>query len=299
MIIPAYNAARYIGDTINSVLVQTLAPVRVIVVNDGSTDRTAEIVEEIISEYKGSIRIELYNKPNGGQSTARNLGIEKSTAPFLAFLDADDLWHPKKLEQQMKLFDQGSVDLGLAYCGHQVIDENGVPLPLSHNKAEMPNGRIFERMLMANLINASATAALVRRECFTKLGTFDETLRGTEDWDMWLRISEHYSIDRVLDPLVSIRHHSGSAQADVFGMLKGTLALYIKWFPSARDRPEVMKLWGHLLGEFVLRSKDPDNAQKHVEKHLSSEMKAAFFRRTFGSFKLYLKLKRMRKSING
>lgn len=299
MIIPAYNAARYIGDTINSVLAQTLAPARMIVVNDGSTDSTAAIVEEIISQYKGSIRIELLNKSNGGQSTARNLGIDRSSATFLAFLDADDLWHPKKLEEQLKLFDQGTPELGLVYCGHQVIDENGRILPHSHNKAEMPKGRIFDRMLMANLINASATAALVRCECFNRLGLFDETLRGTEDWDMWLRISEHYTIGRVLDPLVSIRHHSSSAQADIFGMLKGTLALYIKWFPIARSRPGVMKLWGHMLGELVLRSKDPGNAQHHVEQHLTPEMKSAFFRRTFGSFKLYLKLKGMRKYING
>src|SRR5690606_10159523 len=230
---------------------------------------------------------------------ARNLGIEKSTAAFLAFLDADDLWHPEKLEKQMQLFDQGGVHLGLVYCGHQVIDENGATLPLSHNKAQMPNGRIFDRMLMANLINGSSSAALVRRECFTSLGVFDETLRGTEDWDMWLRISEHYSIDRAPDPLVSIRQHAASTQTDTFGMLKATVAIYRKWFPIAKDRPEVMKFWGHMLGEFVLRSKDPDEASEHVKEQLSQEMKAALFRRTFGSFKLYLKLKRMRKSING
>ncbi|MDQ3100820.1 MAG: hypothetical protein M3R08_05495, partial [Bacteroidota bacterium] len=155
------------------------------------------------------------------------------------------------------------------------------------------------RLLLANLINASASAALARRECFTRLGKFDETLRSIEDWDMWLRISEHYTIDRVLEPLTSIRHHVAGMQGDAFGMLQGTLAVYTKWFPVAKVRLEVMKVWGHMLGEYVLRSKDPDRARDHVEKHLSPEMKAALFRRTFGSFSFYLSLKKMRRSIHG
>ncbi|MDQ3100821.1 MAG: glycosyltransferase family 2 protein, partial [Bacteroidota bacterium] len=115
VIIPAFNASGYIAGTLASVLAQTHAPARVIVVDDGSTDRTSEIVKEIIHGYQGPIKIELLEKANGGQSTARNLGIDHSEAPYLAFLDADDLWHSTKLEKQMLLFDHGGPDLGLVY----------------------------------------------------------------------------------------------------------------------------------------------------------------------------------------
>jgi glycosyltransferase involved in cell wall biosynthesis len=297
VIIPAFNAGRYIRSALDSVLAQTYVPAKVIVIDDGSTDNTSEIVREMIVSTDGPVRIELLNTPNGGPSGARNLGIQKSNASFLAFLDADDLWHPEKLERQIQLFHQGGAGLGLVYCGHQVIDENGGQLPVLHQNPEMPSGQIFERMLKANLINASATASVVRRACFTSSGLFDESIRSMEDWDMWLRISQHYTVDRIMEPLVSIRHHSESAQTDTFGMLKGSLAFYKKWFPIAKSRPAVMKIWGHMLAEYVIRSKSEAYARKYVEQELSQEMRSVLFARTLGSFKLYLTLKYLRRAI--
>ena len=97
MVIPAYNASRFIGETIQCVLNQTLLPRKIIVVNDGSTDQTVDIVEGFQSE-----RIELISVKNGGVSRARNLGIRASQADYIAFLDADDLWHVDKLNAQME-----------------------------------------------------------------------------------------------------------------------------------------------------------------------------------------------------
>jgi glycosyltransferase involved in cell wall biosynthesis len=297
VIIPAYNAERYIADTMASVFAQTRPPARMIVVNDGSTDGTERIVQRVINSHAGPVRTQLLNKKNGGQSTARNMGIEQSTAPFLAFLDADDLWQPRKLERQMELFALDTADLGLVYCWHGTMDEHGKEFP-PPIPGEMPQGKIFDRMLMANLINASASAAVVRRECFTRLGLFDEALRGTEDWDMWIRIADQYRVDRVLEPLVLIRQHAASTQADEFTMLRGMVALYVKWFPVAKEDENLMKQWGHLIAEFIIRSRDQQGARAHVEENLTKEMKAVLFRRTMGSLSFYLRLKRLRRSIN-
>ena len=116
VIIPLYNNARFVGEALRSVLAQTLPPQSVIVVDDGSTDDGAQVVQRFIADTNAPTRISYVHQPNAGPNAARNMGVARSTATFLAFLDADDLWHPTKLEKQMAVFGDAPVTLGLVYC---------------------------------------------------------------------------------------------------------------------------------------------------------------------------------------
>lgn len=233
VIIPVYNGERYIRQALASVLSQDHAPNRIIVVDDGSTDATAELVQG----YASPIPIQHLYQANRGPNAARNTGIAKSTSEYLAFLDADDEWFPEKLSRQLRVFQAGELkDLAAVYSHYAIIDESGavcedaylVPLDPANR------GRIFDRLLPGNLITGSASGILIRRECLDRVGEFDESLRGCEDWDMWLRLAQRYQFDYVAEKLVKIRSHDGNAQLDSNLMFKNTLLFYNKWSSSAR-----------------------------------------------------------------
>ncbi|MEO8587734.1 MAG: glycosyltransferase [Flavobacteriales bacterium] len=300
VIIPLYNGGRFISDALRSVLEQTLPPRSVIVVDDGSTDDGAYVVERFIAANTSGTRITCVRQSNAGPNAARNAGIAHSTAPLLAFLDADDLWHPTKLEKQVALFDRAPASLGLVYCDFDTMDDGGAPLDTGRNAHTEPplRGRVFDRLLFANRISGSASAVLIRRTCFDAAGLFDTELRGSEDWDMWLRISERWEVDLVDESLVSIRRHGASAQMDTDHMLRNMLLFFAKWFPYAKGWKDVCRYWGHLIAEFALRSKDPEAARRLAGSILSPPMERAFFARTLGSLAVYMRLKQLRARMN-
>lgn len=202
VVIPTYNYRRYVVEAVESVLAQTYRPLEVIVADDGSTDGTAEE----LARYGDQIRYTY--QPNRGLPAARNLGIRAAAGQHLAFLDSDDLWAPTKIEKQVALIEK-SPRVGVVYCDGCHVDlRTGVTQPLSVR----PDGRgdLRRRLLHRNCITGSASAVLVRRECFEKAGLFNEDLRSAEDWDMWIRISRHYEFDFVPEPLITLRHHGGN-----------------------------------------------------------------------------------------
>jgi glycosyltransferase involved in cell wall biosynthesis len=233
VIIPAYNAAAYVADTIQSVLSQTVLPYRVIVVNDGSTDETADVVARFKTGEHAQ-RVQIVTQANAGLSAARNAGIRASQAELLAFVDADDLWAPTKLARQLECFSRGDADLGVVYCGYGLIDANGARIgetdfDLSHGV----RGLVYEQLQHGNLVSGSGSAVIVRRDCFERVGGFDEELPTCEDWDMWLRIAKFYTFDYVDEGLVFIRRHGESMQADPRKMLNGQLLFLNKRFLNA------------------------------------------------------------------
>ncbi len=298
VIVPLYNMERYIGETLRSVLWQTVPPRTLIVVDDGSTDKGAAIAREILDRHKGPTRCEVLHRPNAGLSAARNAGVEHGKAPFVAFLDADDLWEPTKLEKQLTLFGSDA-ELALVYCGYATMDDQGRDLVEAIETAPELRGRIFRRLLMANRISGSGSAVLVRRSVLEQLGGFDPSLKAAEDWDMWLRIAEHHVVDHVAEPLVRIRRHAQSMQTDTLRMLRSYVALFAKWFEKARKHPEVMKQWGHLIAEFTHHSNDRQAALDAVRKGFTPEQRSILFRRTGGSLPLYLALKRISAFLRG
>ena len=202
VIIPTHNHAQFLSEAIESVLAQSYLNIELIVVNDGSADHTKEVVKRY-----GSKLIYIYQR-NRGLSAARNTGIKASRGGFLAFLDADDIWLPSKIEDQMKAI-VNLKSVGLITCGnYQINEEGGIKSQIVREKH--PNkADLTKNLLFKNFVSGGSNA-LVRRECFEKVGLFDEKLRSAEDWDMWFRINKYYEIKCVNKPLVKVRVVSNS-----------------------------------------------------------------------------------------
>lgn len=200
IIIPTYNRGHLILETLESVFAQTYQDFEVIVVDDGSTDNT----EQILSKYMERIRF--FRQENSGPSVARNLGIFNAKGAHIAFLDSDDLWYPSKLEKQVAIF-ESNPKIGLVYCdcsrGPTIQD-----LPVGwFTDMKPPSGNIFDRLVNDNLI--WTPTVLVRKDIFIHCGVFDTTLRGAEDYDLWLRIAFFFECFFIQEVLCHIRDHAG------------------------------------------------------------------------------------------
>ena len=191
VVIPAYNAQRFIGETLHSVLAQTLLPHKIIVVNDGSTDQTVDIVEGFQSE-----RIELISVEHGGVSHARNMGIRAAQADYIAFLDADDLWHVDKLKAQMEALTSPPsprLNAKAAYSYALVCDEQGIVSAQSeYTNSPFPPGQFVEELLQFKNLSGSSSSVIVEAH-FLKSNNlfFDEELSFGEDFDLWTQIARH------------------------------------------------------------------------------------------------------------
>ena len=201
-IITAYNYARFLPAAIESVLAQTLLPDEIVVVDDGSTDNTREIVARYASQ---GVRY-LY-KENGGAGSARNHGILNTSGDLIAFLDGDDRWLPNKIALQVAHIEQNP-GVGLVTGSEWQVYEAGTQ-PYLLRRSPLPSRSIYPHILVENTIgNPSLT--LVRRECFNTVGLFEETMPLGQDWDMWIRIAHRYPIGCLAEPLILFTRHSTS-----------------------------------------------------------------------------------------
>jgi len=194
VVIPAYNCARYMSQTLDSVFAQTHPPDEVIVVNDGSTD---DLAGAIAQSHSGIIYVEQTNK---GVSSARNAGVRRATGDWIAFLDGDDTWHPTKLEKQIAATAGGA---GLIFCWkYEFLEgEAGESRLVSYNRDCSENP--LEAILTCFF--ASPSTVLVRRSLFVQSGGFDEAMRDGEDADLWIRLAAHTAFAQVEEPLVFYR----------------------------------------------------------------------------------------------
>ncbi len=215
VIIPAYNAEAFIGRTLESVLSQTYENIEVLVVDDGSKDKTAEIVASFAQKDS---RIILLSQQNAGVAAARNLGIEKSRGEYIAPLDADDIWYPSKLDKQVQCILEGGSSVGLVYAWSLFIDEDDVIIgqyePYDYLNIHSVEGEVYPAILFRNFIG-NASAPLIRRTCFEKLGGYNcelkqQNAQGCEDWDIYLRIAECYEFRVVPEFLIGYRQGSAS-----------------------------------------------------------------------------------------
>ena len=207
IVIPAFNAAQWLRDALNSVLEQTYSHWECIVIDDGSLDSTRQVMDS----YKVTDeRIRYIYKENGGPSSARNVGIQSSNGELVAFLDADDVWLPAKLMKQVDVL-FAAPEAGLCCTYFEEVDED-LNLLNPWRKVKERNrypDDIRPELLVENVnccgVPGSASSAVVRRECFEKLGLFDTRLRVGEDLDMWYRIALNYPIIQRKEVLVRLR----------------------------------------------------------------------------------------------
>lgn len=295
VVIPLYNNAAYIIEALSSVLAQTHLPARVFVVDDGSTDDGPALVEALIATHSQGHRVRMARQPNRGPNSARNHGLRLGTAPFVAFLDADDVWHPSKLEQQVNCFTADTTgDTVLVHCGTYRVDAESRTSPLPSGNGATLRGDCFDRLLVRNTVPGGSSAVLIRRSAFDKAGPFDETLLTSEDHDMWLRLAQVGAFDHAPQALVGLRQHTGNTSRNALRMLQGLVAFDAKWMSHARRRPDVLRYWGHLIALFAARVPDQQVAYSIIKDGLSAADVRALARRALGSMKLYILLKRLR-----
>jgi glycosyltransferase involved in cell wall biosynthesis len=227
VVIPNYNYGRYLSQAINSVLGQSYPNIEIIVVDDGSTDESAEV----LALYANHIRV--VKQRNRGVSVARNAGAELAIGDFLAFLDADDVWMPTKLQRQIEYF-QRDPELGLVHCGMVYIDSASTHL---HQCLDGREGWIAEKILLfESAVLGAGSTAVVPCHAYKKVGGFDTNLSTSADWDFCYRVAYHWKIGFVPEILVGYRMHGSNMHGNVAAMEHDTLYTFNKVFSSADPR---------------------------------------------------------------
>lgn len=250
VIIPTYNSVQQLPEALDSVFNQTYQDFEIIVVDDGSTDNTRELLEG----FKN--RITYLYQENGGPSKARNTGIRASKGQYIAFLDADDHWLPPKLEQQIKLI-ESDPRLGLVFSDAEYFSGEKSMVGSYWKKRGCYDQMISESGLIQNAFSTlmkinpiMPSTVLLKKNCFEKAGGFDEGLRFVEDKDMWLRMSVHCFMACVPFPLVKRRvhgyspHQVVSVQESIIHVVRKIERLYPE--EVARENVDTKKILGPL-----------------------------------------------------
>jgi len=204
VVIPTYNAARYIGMAVESVLDQSFRDVEVIVVDDGSTDD----IGAVMSKYGPPVRY--LRQRNTGVAAARNRGIEESSGRYVAFLDADDTWFPGKLERQVVAL-EGNQARRACCTAHVVCTETLKPIVVQ--RAFCGSSRIEDLLVRGNVVGGPCSV-LCDRSLLVAVGGFDLSLSQCADWDMWIRLATLTEFLYVDEPLVTYRQHASNMSRD-------------------------------------------------------------------------------------
>jgi glycosyltransferase involved in cell wall biosynthesis len=240
VVIATYNMAQYLPEAIDSVLAQTWKNLELIVVDDGSTDNTAEVMEP----FKSDPRVRYFPTENQGQPRAKNHGLNEAKGGFIAFCDADDLWSPKKLAIQMPFFQDSQV--GVVYSEVSYIDQNGAPL-----EKDIPydrhSGQVTEQLVVKNFVPFGT--AVIRRACVEKNGAFDVDLPMGIDWDLWLRYSIDWHFHYTSDITYIYRIWPGQMSKNYRGRYENAFLIlnkFIEAYPGAVPAKLKARAWSDM-----------------------------------------------------
>jgi len=253
-IIPCYNRPRYVRDAIDSALAQTYPNVEVVVVDDGSTDRTAEVLEL----YEDKIKV--VRQDNAGTAAARNTGIDASTGEYLAWLDSDDAWTPRKIEAQVAAFERFP-RAGLIYTLCNPMNEQGEPKSI--DDFAIPDAVVREDIMHMLVVESEVLtpSCLVRRSALDSVGHFDPSY-SAEDWELNLRIARKYPFVYIDAPLTRHRIHDATKTKDRWPHAQGLLKL--------RHKIESMK--------DELLAADPSPAMRQAYERHRAKYAEAYYR---------------------
>lgn len=250
IIVPVYNTAKYLEETIQSVINQTVENWELILIDDGSTDESAAICQQFVAQDR---RIRYFYKTNSGQAAARNVGLRESAGDWIAFLDADDLWLPEKLASQLGEIALYKPDF-LYGLGYYYYPERAEKLePYNWITGERSGLDFFKILYHSCAVNTNTV--LFRRELVQEVGFFNEneTMRGTEDWDYWMRIAKH--VQRIYGAptrLVYYRIHPGGIHLQHIRMLKGKALIYSQYDADATiQRLQKLKQYRYVYRELL------------------------------------------------
>jgi glycosyltransferase involved in cell wall biosynthesis len=239
VVIPVYNRGLLIEKTVASVLAQDIRPeeLEIIIIDDGSTDQTPQIVDELYGDHP---QIRIFHIENGGVAQARNFGLEKARGEFLAFLDHDDLWMPQKLRLQCEKM-KANPHVGVVYCNWLAVNENGEAMPLIYQHSQQSwwkpkEGKAYPWVLMPHPLEflrnpiLSMSYPLVRSQLLRDIGGFDVEMVPSDDWDLWIRLSQITQFAYVPQVLAHYVHHDNQQHNDL-------RKAYLSWLALCRKHP--------------------------------------------------------------
>ena len=272
VILPTYNCAAFLPHSIGSILAQTYNSYEIIVVDDGSTDNTKEVLYPFMQRIKYILL-----EQNKGLPTARNIGILSAQGKYIAFIDADDLWLPEKLQTDIEYFETHP-EVSMVYSKHLNIDQNGRMLDEASQK-RLPSGNIFTQLFSEqNFIITSSV--VVRKEIFETTGLFYEQLSNCQDWDMWLRIAFYFKVGGINTPLVKYRHNPHSLSKNRNNVLKYQKMVIDKIYSNFKDKENGIneklykkRLASHYakVGRYYLRMGDKNRANENFGLSLKND----------------------------
>lgn len=232
VVMPTYNYGRFLARALDSVLGQTYCPAEIIVVDDGSTDETPDV----LAKYASPVRA--VRQMNRGLSCARNVGISLARGDLVALIDSDDTWDSEKLARQVALWLRHP-DSGAVGCGVRVVDANGDVI--RELRFEDATGSARQRIrgiaLRRQWVGGSGSGALIPAAVLRAVGGFDEALGAAEDWDMWLRIAARFPVRNVPEPLARIWDHRSGTFRNVAKLASNQMSVLRKL--SAREGPDL------------------------------------------------------------
>ncbi|MBD2167457.1 glycosyltransferase [Calothrix membranacea FACHB-236] len=232
VIIPAFNSEKTIKKTIESVLQQTFTDFEVIIINDGSSDSTLEIVQKI-----NDSRITVYSFDNAGANVSRNRGLYYAKGEFVSFLDADDMWSLDKLESQLKLL-QIHPESSVAYSWTNYIDDKSQFL--RRGSYIVATGNVYPNILLVNFLE-NGSNPLIRKQALNVIGGFDESLGACQDWDIYLRLATNYQFVCVSSPQILYRVTPSSLSSNVMQLENACLTVIEKAFNQAPSYLQYLK----------------------------------------------------------
>ncbi len=228
IVIPTHNRADLLRSAIASVMEQSYKDWELIVIDDNSTDHTYKIVNCVNDRRVRYFR----NTGKSGPSVARNIGMSKATGEYIAFLDDDDIWLPKKLEKQVAVLEKSTKKVCGIYSNRSLIDKNTGKIISKKPDVEKFSGSLLKQLIIKNPIHTSTF--VFRKECISKIGYFDESMRYSEDRDFWIRLSMNWNIKYIDEPLIKAFYHGNShLSTNLEGQIKG--------------REKIIKKYDHLI----------------------------------------------------
>ena len=264
VIIPAYNAERTIIKTVESVIQQTFSDFEIIVIDDGSTDRTLELLRDIKDN-----RLKIFSYENGGLPVARNRGIARATGEFISFIDADDLWTPDKLELQLAALQQNS-EAGVAYSWTAYFIDGREESIFPYNPVFF-EGNVYDKLLVNNFV-ASGSNILARKKAIESVGKFEPTLKSCEDWDYYIRLAAKWHFVLVPQHQILYRQSLNTMTSKVEIMEKEALRVIERAYQSAPPEYQFLKnrslawIYQYCTQQYLKNSTDISTVKKASQK---------------------------------
>ncbi|MBU4534511.1 MAG: glycosyltransferase [Euryarchaeota archaeon] len=292
VILPTYNRANTLNKSILSVLNQTYEDFELIIVDDGSSDNTKEVIEHF---EDNRIRYVKHEK-NKGAASAMNTGIRKSKGFLISIQNSDDIWLPEKLESEISGFDSSNTMLGVVYSGlYQIKGNKKMYVPSSSVKKK--EGSLNHELLLGNFVNG---LSLIRKACFEKVGLYDEELVGLEDWEMYIRISEYYDFKFIDKPLIIAHLSPDSLSVKPSIFINATQMIITKHFKKFDKNKKALAINYGYLGSWSCLDGKLKEGRDYFRNAINLKpfilsFYFAFFASLFGKkvFKFFLNLKKL------